>query len=132
MDNQLSLLLRHTPVLHTREQESFDAKKEDCRLQVALSNGEKAILPIEIKQAMHAELWTAPKSQLLDKYMREDRARFGLYLVGWYGSSQPVAGVKKHGNQQYQNLEKDIQEQVDKELAGSEKRIKVVVFDCSV
>jgi hypothetical protein len=130
--NQLFLLLRGTPLLHAREPEAFDAKKEDCRLQVALASGEKALIPIEIKQAMHDKLWTAPKDQLVDKYMHEQRARFGLYLVGWYGADQPVAGCKRHCYASPDALQKALHIQVDEDLADSGKRVRTLVFDCSV
>lgn len=134
--NQLYWVLRGTPLLHAREPETFDAKKEDCRLLIALENGNKAAIAIEIKQAMHAELWTAPKTQLVEKYMREHRARFGLYLVGWYGTGQAiVAKPNQRKRNRFLNpadLERELQSQIDQDIYGTGKSVKVLVFDCSV
>jgi hypothetical protein len=39
---------------------------------------------IETKGSWNRELRTAMKSQLVDRYLSENRCRFGLYLVGWF------------------------------------------------
>ena len=132
--NQLALLLKDTAILRAREPEAFDAKKEDCRLLIALGNGNAAIIPIEIKQSMHSHLWEAPKTQLVDKYMGEERVRFGLYLVGWYGAEQKMHGIRLHpgANKSPEDLQLALQTHVDNALANTGKRVKVFVYDCSV
>jgi hypothetical protein len=130
--NQLVLLLGRTPLLHAREPEAFDAKKEDFRLLATLDNGEKLLLPVEIKQAMHDELESAPLSQLVGKYMREARTSFGLYLVGWYGADQLVGGRIRHGYASPAELESALQGRIDADLARTGKRVRVVVFDCAL
>jgi hypothetical protein len=49
-------------------------------------------LPIEIKRHYHAELWTAPKEQLIKRYTRDPGTEGrGIYLVLWYGTDyKPV------------------------------------------
>ena len=39
---------------------------------------------IEVKGCWHRELRVAMQTQLRDRYLRDNRCRHGLYLVGWY------------------------------------------------
>ena len=123
-------------MLHAREPESFDAKKEDCRLQVSLSDNRKAMIAIEIKQAKHPELWTAAKTQLVDKYMKEHNTCFGLYLVGWYGADQPIVAMPGERMRKQFNttmdLEIALQKVVNQDLKGTDKQVRVIVYDCTV
>jgi hypothetical protein len=47
------------------------------------SHGQLTVI-VEVKGCWHKELQTAMESQLLGRYLRENRFRYGLYLVGWY------------------------------------------------
>lgn len=47
--------------------------------------GEVIKVYIEMKRQCHDELITAIKEQLADKYLLDPEARFGIYLVGWFG-----------------------------------------------
>ena len=43
-------------------------------------------VPVEIKRSCHRELWTAVRTQLVSKYLRDPEAEgFGIYLVIWFG-----------------------------------------------
>jgi hypothetical protein len=39
---------------------------------------------IEVKGCWNNGLWTAMKSQLAERYLKESHTRHGLYLVGWF------------------------------------------------
>jgi predicted NACHT family NTPase len=39
---------------------------------------------VEVKGCWHKDLMTAMQTQLRDRYLRENRCPFGLYLVGWF------------------------------------------------
>jgi hypothetical protein len=43
---------------------------------------------IEVKGGWNEGLETDMKSQLIDRYLRENRCRYGLYLAGWYYCEQ--------------------------------------------
>lgn len=43
---------------------------------------------IETKGCWHPELLTAMKSQLADRYLRENQCKYGIYLVGWFNCVQ--------------------------------------------
>lgn len=129
--NQLKLLLKGKPVICAREPEVFDAKKPDFRVSAVLDNGATVEIPIEVKQAHAGDVWSAPISQLLAKYMKPSNANHGIYLVGWYGEevSHPAAKEKYIAPLQFEGA---LQEYVNGELAGTGKKIAVFVYDVSV
>lgn len=43
---------------------------------------------IEVKGCWHEELTHAMKTQLVDRYLKEARCQYGLYLVGWFNCAQ--------------------------------------------
>ena len=43
---------------------------------------------IEVKGCWHEELKQAMKTQLVDRYLKEARCQYGLYLVGWFNCAQ--------------------------------------------
>lgn len=43
---------------------------------------------IEVKGCWHEELFQAMETQLVDRYLKENPCRYGLYLVGWFNCKQ--------------------------------------------
>ena len=43
---------------------------------------------IEVKGCWHKERNTAMKTQLVDRYLRDNRCQHGMYLVGWFNCDQ--------------------------------------------
>jgi len=43
---------------------------------------------IEVKGCWHPELDHAMKTQLVDRYLKDNRCQHGLYLVGWFNCDQ--------------------------------------------
>lgn len=43
---------------------------------------------IEVKGCWHRELDSAMKTQLVERYLKDNRCKYGLYLVGWFFCSQ--------------------------------------------
>ena len=61
-----------------------DDKRADVRVSYC---GFK--VPIEIKKSCHRHLWTAIRTQLIDKYTRDPGADgHGIYLVFWFGNHE--------------------------------------------
>lgn len=129
--NQLKLLLKGMPVIGAREPEVFDAKKPDFRVSAVLVNGDSVEIPIEVKQAHAVDVWSAPLSQLLAKYMKPSNTNHGIYLVGWYGGevSHPVTKAKYMAPLLFESA---LQEYVNGEIAGKNKQIAVFVYDVRV
>ena len=89
--NRLLERLRHDlsrlDIWAEREGDYADHKETDIKVLYNDMN-----LPIEIKRHYHAELWTAPKEQLIKRYTRDPGTEGrGIYLVLWYGTDyKPV------------------------------------------
>jgi hypothetical protein len=71
---------------------------------------------IEVKGSWHRELKTAMKTQLVERYLKNNDCRHGVYLVGWFSKSRPSAArnatqklkaLKARLNAQAQALSKD-------------------------
>ena len=79
----------------TPEQIKLDASR--CDLQVTcMANGKRSLIPIEIKRAFHADLWTAMRTQLIDRYAQDPAVEgYGIYLVLWFGPGN-AKRVKPH------------------------------------
>ncbi|MBA1343657.1 MAG: hypothetical protein C5S52_08690 [ANME-2 cluster archaeon] len=43
---------------------------------------------IEVKGCWHTERTTAMKTQLVDRYLKDNRCQHGLYLIGWFNCDQ--------------------------------------------
>jgi hypothetical protein len=132
--NQLSLLLKGRPTVFAREPEVFDAKKPDFRVSASIPDLGFVHVPIEVKQAHAADVWSSPISQLFEKYMKEPSINSGLYLVGWYGLPhsppvQPTTGEKFTNLNEFQEA---LQAYIDIALAEEERKIAVFVFDLQV
>ena len=53
---------------------------------------DKVSVIIEVKGCWHDKLKTAMKSQLVDRYMKDNACRHGLYVVGWFTCAQWDSG----------------------------------------
>jgi hypothetical protein len=60
---------------------------------------------IEVKGCWHKEVLTAMETQLVQRYLKDNECRHGLYLVGWFYCPQWKNPPRKYGTQQnLQNL----------------------------
>lgn len=71
----------------------------DNRADMSVSLGSSVRIPIEIKRDTNPELWTAARSQLIEKYSTDPRSQgYCVYLVLWFGRghlSTPIDGGRK-------------------------------------
>lgn len=124
--------VRARRIVGAREPEVFDAKKPDARLSCVLDSGFIVDVPVEVKWADHAELWSAIENQLFKKYMQDPRVRHGIYLAGWVGPSETKRGPNGEKPATPVLLQSQLQEIADHCLAGTNKKITVHVVDASV
>lgn len=129
---QLMLIVRSKRIVGAREPEVLDAKKPDARLSCALDSGFIVDIPVEVKWADHAELWSAIESQLLKKYMQDPRVRYGIYLVGWAGPKGITHGPNGENPNTLVLLQSQLQEKANQCMASTNKKITVYVVDASV
>lgn len=129
---QLIPMVRSCRVIGAREPEILDAKKPDIRLSYVLDSGTPIDVPIEIKWSDHQDLWDAPESQVLKKYMQDPRVRHGIYLIGWAGPSMVKAGPNGEKPQSAAILRTQLQKITNDRLAGTKKTITVHIVDASI
>jgi len=128
----IRMMMPGMPIIGAREPEQFDAKKPDLRLSFVLDSGGVVDVPIEIKWSDNSELWTAPKNQLLAKYMLDPAVRNGLYLVAWAEARTVVVSPSGQRHATPHVLRVAIQAVADAAVAGTDKTISVHVLDVSV
>lgn len=106
--------------------------KDDKRCDIVISKlieGNRKIVPIEVKGQWHSEVYSAFENQLNRLYsIHPDSDGQGIYLVLWFGSDEKVAGVKGHGINSAQELYWKVYEKISEELRN---RIDLFVLDLS-
>lgn len=60
----------------------------DIFITCILPDNRRSKIYIEVKRQQSGELLDAPSSQLAQKYIKDPEARYGFYLVGWYGEGR--------------------------------------------
>ncbi|MDD3288856.1 MAG: ATP-binding protein [Alphaproteobacteria bacterium] len=69
------------------ETRSSNEKRIDIKARCLGDN----FIPIEVKLQKNRELWTAPKEQLYDRYMSDNKCSgHGIYLAFWHGQDLPT------------------------------------------
>jgi hypothetical protein len=104
----LDLDLRGHGVIVNREVEirrSFGGargERTDIHVDTAVPGTEpntwdKVTVIIEVKCCWHEALWDAMRTQLVDRYMKDNECRHGVYVVGWFECAQwdPDDGRRK-------------------------------------
>lgn len=129
---QLKPMIQTRRIIGVREPEVFDGKKPDVFLTYILGSGVTVDVPVEVKWADHAELWTAIETQLLKKYMPDPRVKYGIYLVGWIGSSVTQNDPNGEKPLTPNALQSELQLFADQCLTNTDKKITVYVLDASV
>jgi hypothetical protein len=82
-----------------------------------------------VKGQWHSELFTAAASQLDERYaIHPDADQQGIYLALWFGPTEKVAGKKRHGIANANELREAILDAMPEELHGL---IDVFVLDLS-
>ena len=67
----------------------LDLKVEAVTKEAAMAR--RIAVVIEVKRCSHSEVATACESQLVKGYLEEQGLTHGIYLIGWYGSSDGSA-----------------------------------------
>lgn len=101
-----------------------DRKRADIRVSFNGFN-----VPIEIKKSCHRDLWSAVRTQLMEKYARDSDANgYGIYLVFWFGNTEycrPTPGPGKPVK-----TASELEDRLADGLSEEEKRkISILVID---
>lgn len=111
--------------LHGEEEGQY---AEDKRSDIKVFGAGGAV-PVEIKKSNHPELWTAIRTQLMTKYMRDPKADgYGIYLVLWLGEEL----CTKDGTGDAVTSAEEVRSRLLAGLTSAERRkLAVCVFDVS-
>jgi hypothetical protein len=94
-----------------------------------LKNGQSETMRviIETKGCWHPQLKTAMKTQLVERYLKDNSCQHGIYLVGWYHCAQwePKNDAAK------ENLKNSLEKQA-KDLSTAGLAIKPMLLDVSL
>ncbi|MCB0124636.1 MAG: hypothetical protein KDE58_20415 [Caldilineaceae bacterium] len=125
---RLSLRLEPQGISVTPEHQLKGATRSDFTL-TKMIGGKRRLLVTEVKGQWHDELYIAAATQLRDRYsIHPDAEQQGIFLVIWFGPNEKVAGRKRHGIGNAQELKSSIETCLPQELTGL---IDVFVLDVS-
>lgn len=88
-------------------------------------------IPIELKKDDHPELWTAPRTQLVDQYTTDPATDgHGIYMPLWFGLEDRKPTPPPMGHRP--STAAELEERLEQDLAPEEARkISVLVLDVS-
>jgi ribosomal protein L32E len=125
---RLNLRLEPQGISVTPEHQLKGSTRSDFTL-TKMFRGKRRLLVAEVKGQWHDELYTAAATQLRDRYsIHPDAEQQGIFLVIWFGPDEKIAGRKRHGIGNAQELKLSIETHLPQELTGL---IDVFVLDVS-
>ncbi|OHB74836.1 MAG: hypothetical protein A2Z25_09655 [Planctomycetes bacterium RBG_16_55_9] len=85
--------LKKRGIVVAREVQTRRGEKTDIHVTaivsgLAVETYDQVRVIIEAKGCWHPELKSAMKSQLVDRYLKDNKCNHGIYLVGWYACAQ--------------------------------------------
>jgi len=85
--------LKQKGIIVNREVEIRRGEETDIRVEAIKRTANKNVYDtvtviIEVKGCWHRELENAMTTQLKDQYLKNNRCRVGLYLIGWFNCSK--------------------------------------------
>jgi hypothetical protein len=111
-------------------------QRTDIHVSATLSVGSTArpvSVIIEVKGCWNPELLSAMKTQLRDRYLKENATRTGLYVVGWYAApAWDTTDARKQdcGRLGLNELRATLEQQASELSEGVQ--LEAVVLDCSL
>lgn len=125
---RLSLRLQPKGISVTPEHQLKDANRSDFTV-TKMIGGARRLLVTEVKGQWHDELYSAASAQLYERYsIHPDAEQQGVFLVIWFGAEEKVAGLRRHGIANADQLKKSVEAQIPPQLSGL---IDVFVLDVS-
>jgi predicted NACHT family NTPase len=85
--------LRKRGIIVNREVQIHRGQRTDIHVDAVIRDSNNDVYDsvtviIEVKGCWNTELNSAMKTQLVDRYLENNRCRYGLYLVGWFNCDQ--------------------------------------------
>ncbi len=96
--------------------------------------GEAIRVIIEAKGCWHSELKTAMKTQLVERYLKDNACRHGIYLVGWFRCNQWDKGDSRRNESPDWTVEdaRDFFDEQVKQLPADGPRIRCAVLNTAL
>jgi hypothetical protein len=130
--------LKKRGVISNREVEIHRWERTDIHVDaVRGSNGkiyDSVSVIIEVKGCWHKERTTAMKTQLVDRYLKNNHCQHGLYLVGWFNCDQwDVEDYRRKKCPKYSiGKEQEKRDAQAADLSQQGKRIKAFVMNTAL
>lgn len=83
---------------------------------------------IEVKGCWHTDIKDAMKTQLVDRYLRDNPTQYGLFLIGWFNCSQWDSGDNRQCNAPKKSIEEARQQYSDQAMCLSQNGVHVKAF----
>ena len=131
--------LRQSGVIVNREVQIHRGQRTDIHVDAVIRNSNNDVYDsvtviIEVKGCWNNGLKTAMKTQLVDRYLKNNRCQYGLYLVGWFNCDQ--WDNNDYRKNQVPKIGKDeAREQFDAQAVGLSKQgreIKALVINTAL
>jgi len=106
----------------------------DAVLKAGRRDGVQRVkLIIEVKGCWNPGVMTAMRTQLVERYLKDDDCQHGLYVVGWYSRLRWDKSDNRYERsaRPLDQLRSDL-EAKGTELSVGSKRVEVVVLNCSL
>ncbi len=99
-------------------------------------NPESLTVIIEVKASWHPEVRDALKTQLVERYLRDNRFQYGIYVVGWFAAPSWDRGDARRKRAPWKQITEaveDLETQAE-QLGGCQatRLVKACVLDCSL
>jgi hypothetical protein len=90
---------------------------------------------VEVKGSWHREVQTAMQTQLVDRYLLENRCQTGLYLVGWFQSPGWDAADPRQRQNPWGTIEEartELETQAAQLTQEGVRQIRAYTLDCAL
>jgi len=90
---------------------------------------------VEVKGSWHREVQTAMQTQLVDRYLLENRCQTGLYLVGWFQSPGWDAADPRQRRNPWGTIEEartELETQAAQLTQEGVRQIRAYTLDCAL
>ncbi len=95
--------LRQKGVIANREVVIRKDERTDIHVDAVMRNSQREIydtvsIIIEVKGCWNRELFTAMKEQLVERYLKDNHCKYGLYIIGWFNCGEWDSGDYRKGD----------------------------------
>lgn len=134
--------LKERGIIANREVVISKGERTDIHIDAVVRNSRREVYDsvsviIEVKGCWNEGLYTAMKAQLVDRYLKDNRCHYGLYLIGWFNcNAWYTNGDNRYQKSKTRNLAIDeVRKHFDSQAAEITHQgltVRALVLDASV